>query len=58
MIGDREHDIKGAIANGVCPISVLWGYGSSEELTQAGAAVLFESTESLVRHFHCAYPGE
>jgi phosphoglycolate phosphatase len=51
MVGDREHDIKGAIANGVRPVGVLWGYGSREELTEAGASVLCETPESLARHF-------
>lgn len=51
MVGDREDDIKGAIANGVRPVGVLWGYGSREELTEAGASVLYETPESLARHF-------
>lgn len=51
MIGDREHDIKGALANGVPPIGVLWGYGSRDELTQAGASVLCDTPESLAKHF-------
>lgn len=50
MIRDREHDIKGAIANGVHPVGVLLGYGSREELVQAGASALCESPESLVHH--------
>ena len=37
MIGDREHDIQGAAANGVAAIGVLWGYGDRMELEQAGA---------------------
>jgi phosphoglycolate phosphatase len=48
MVGDREHDIKGALANGVFPIGVLWGYGTREELTGADAALLCESPEALV----------
>ena len=48
MIGDREHDIKGALANEVFPIGVLWGYGTREELTEADAALLCESPEALV----------
>ncbi len=40
MVGDRAHDVRGAVANGVLPIGVLWGYGSREELTAAGATVL------------------
>jgi phosphoglycolate phosphatase len=51
MVGDRAHDVKGALVNGVIPIGVLWGYGSREELTQAGASVLCDTPESLARHF-------
>lgn len=51
MVGDREHDIRGAIANGVRPVGVLWGYGSREELTQAGASLLCDTPESLTKHF-------
>jgi len=41
MIGDRRHDIAGALANGVFAAGVLWGYGSREELTAAGAQKLY-----------------
>jgi phosphoglycolate phosphatase len=37
MIGDREHDVAGAKANGVAAIGVLWGYGDRQELERAGA---------------------
>jgi phosphoglycolate phosphatase len=37
MIGDREHDVAGARANGVSALGVLWGYGSRAELERAGA---------------------
>ncbi|WP_150273854.1 HAD family hydrolase [Paenibacillus tepidiphilus] len=37
MIGDRKHDIIGARACGVDSVGVLFGYGSEEELTGAGA---------------------
>jgi phosphoglycolate phosphatase len=37
MIGDREHDMLGAVRNEVYPVGVLWGYGSEEELRSAGA---------------------
>ena len=47
MIGDRRHDIYGAHANGLEAIGVLYGYGSREELTAAGAAVLAETVEEL-----------
>lgn len=40
MIGDRRFDIEGAVANQVRGIGVLWGFGSREELQQAGAHAL------------------
>lgn len=39
MIGDRNHDIDGALANGVANIGVLYGYGTAEELAHANALV-------------------
>ena len=47
MIGDREHDVQGARAHGIDTIGVLWGYGSAEELTTAGAIGLAESPVDL-----------
>lgn len=37
MVGDRAADVVAARANGVGVIGVLWGYGSREELLEAGA---------------------
>jgi len=37
MIGDRSHDMIGARRNGMTAIGVLYGYGSEDELVQAGA---------------------
>jgi phosphoglycolate phosphatase len=48
MVGDRAHDVAGARANGVRPIGALWGYGSREELTAAGAQVLCKQPSMLV----------
>ena len=39
MIGDRDHDIQAARANGVRAVAVLWGYGSAGELAGADAIV-------------------
>jgi phosphoglycolate phosphatase len=39
MIGDRHHDIDGALANGVAAIGVHYGYGSAEELAHSHATV-------------------
>lgn len=47
MVGDRAHDVLGAIARGVRPVGVLWGYGSAAELTAAGATVLCERPAML-----------
>ncbi len=47
MIGDRLHDIKGARENGISSIGVLYGFGSKEELTEAGAGSLAKDLEEL-----------
>ena len=47
MIGDRDHDVLGALANGVVPIGVAWGYGSREELESAGARRIVETPAAL-----------
>ena len=40
MIGDRLHDIEGAKQNGIFSVGVTYGYGSFEELSDAGADVI------------------
>lgn len=40
MVGDRKHDIIGAKTNGLSSIGVLYGYGSKEELLEAGPIIL------------------
>lgn len=40
MVGDREHDILGAQRVGMRGIGVLYGYGTHEELSNAGASAL------------------
>jgi phosphoglycolate phosphatase len=47
MIGDREHDVVGAGANGLAAIGVTWGYGSRQELLDAGAACLVDDPRGL-----------
>lgn len=39
MIGDRHHDIDGALANGVHAVGVRYGYGSAEEIQHAHVCV-------------------
>lgn len=36
MVGDRRHDLDGARTCGVAAIAVTWGFGSAEELADAG----------------------
>ena len=40
MIGDRKHDLIGAVANGMRPVGVAYGYGSLDELESAGASAI------------------
>ena len=47
MVGDRKHDAAGAAACGVDFIGVSYGYGSEEELGNAGAEVIAHSVEEL-----------
>lgn len=47
MIGDREHDVRGARANRLHAVGVLWGYGSREELAAAGADALCRAPAEL-----------
>ncbi|WP_130837046.1 HAD hydrolase-like protein [Lachnoclostridium sp. Marseille-P6806] len=49
MIGDRSFDMLGAAANGLFPVGVLYGYGSREELEEAGAEYIAEDAEALRR---------
>ena len=47
MVGDREHDVIGAHMAGLDVIGVLYGYGSREELTAAGADYISETPDTL-----------
>jgi phosphoglycolate phosphatase len=49
MIGDRHHDIEGAKANGILSGGVTYGYGSVDELTAAGADVLFDRPSAIAQ---------
>ncbi|HLG80562.1 MAG TPA: HAD family hydrolase [Bradyrhizobium sp.] len=47
MIGDRSYDIIGARNNGLRAIGVLYGYGSRDELIEAGAHGLCASPHDI-----------
>ena len=47
MVGDREHDVRGARENGLQVIGALYGYGSREELEEAGADWIAKTVEEI-----------
>ncbi len=47
MVGDRKHDIEGAHMNHISSVGVTFGYGSDQELINAGAEVLAHSMDEL-----------
>ncbi len=42
MVGDRDHDVHGALLNGIDCVGVTWGFGSVDELTDAGAVAIVD----------------
>jgi phosphoglycolate phosphatase len=47
MVGDRRYDVTGAARFGIACIGVTWGYGSAEELREAGARHVVEHPAEL-----------
>ncbi len=47
MIGDRDNDVQGAAVHRIACAGVLWGFGSRDELTTAGAAFLCDTPREL-----------
>ena len=47
MVGDRHFDINGANGAGVDSVGVTYGYGSEEELREAGATYIAHSVDEL-----------
>lgn len=48
MVGDTKYDVLGAKAHGIPAIGVSWGYGSVEEMVQAGAMGIADTMEQLL----------
>jgi phosphoglycolate phosphatase len=53
LVGDRDHDVRGAHAHGLLAIGALWGYGSKHELLSAGADMLVTKPRELARVVGC-----
>ena len=51
MIGDRCYDVEGAHSFGLPCVGVLYGYGSREEMEEAGADYITETVETLGKLF-------
>lgn len=52
MVGDTKFDVIGAKKHGIPTIGVSWGYGTVEELQEAGAVVIAHSMEELYGFLH------
>lgn len=48
MVGDTKYDVLGAKTHGIPAIGVSWGYGSVEEMTEAGAIGIADTMEQLL----------
>ncbi|MDO4318437.1 MAG: HAD hydrolase-like protein [Lachnospiraceae bacterium] len=49
MVGDRYHDVEGAAEFGIAALGVTYGFGTAEELLQAGAFAVADSPEEMSR---------
>jgi phosphoglycolate phosphatase len=52
MIGDRDKDVEAALHVGAHSLGVLWGFGSREELLDAGARHVVAQPDALVHTIH------
>jgi|GEM_PF-7052550 len=47
IVGDTKSDIIAGKNNSIYNIGITWGYGTKEDLSSAGADIIFESVEEL-----------
>jgi len=47
MVGDRKYDVLGAKQHGLDSVGVLSGYGSQQELAEAGATYILDHIKNL-----------
>jgi phosphoglycolate phosphatase len=55
MIGDRRHDVAAALALGLVPVGVTWGFGSEAELREAGATAIARDVAALGAYAAAAF---
>jgi phosphoglycolate phosphatase len=55
MIGDRSHDVIGATRNRIRAVGVTYGYGTPEELIEAGASHLCATPRAVLDHIHSSF---
>ena len=53
MIGDRDKDVEAALHVGAHSLGVLWGFGSRQELFEAGAKYIVTRPDELVDTIDC-----
>ena len=49
MVGDRKHDIVGAVKEGISSVGVLYGFGTLFELTESGASHIAKNADEIYR---------
>ena len=52
MIGDRKQDVSGARRNGMCCLGAGYGYGSFEELSEAGTIYIAKTPAEIADYLH------
>ncbi|MFZ4099017.1 MAG: HAD hydrolase-like protein [Chlamydiia bacterium] len=50
MVGDRKFDVMAAAQNGILSLGVTYGYGTREELEEAGATALCHSPAGIIEY--------
>lgn len=48
LVGDRHTDVVAATTHGMLPVGITWGFGSREELTDAGATIVVDRPDEVV----------
>lgn len=50
MVGDRYYDVKGAMEFGVATLGVTYGFGTEQELKEAGASAIAETPAEVASY--------